>query len=173
MSSLAALGIGISAGGFALSALLHLSVLLGYGNPLGEGANFLFYGIFLAAFPTMFVSESASKGRSRSGAWLEAIRFSPPWLRALAILMGVYAVANFFLSEYDVPRVNDAVQWARVISGHCAAAYALNMAMLVSFVNADAKVPRCINGHRMNRGARFCEACGQAGLPEGERDRPD
>lgn len=173
MKSLAAVSIGIAAGGVILCAYLNLSLLTGHGNPLGEGARYLFYALFVIWIPALIVSESAAKGRSRNDSWKEALEFCPPWMRLLVPALFAYAIVNVVLAQLGIPELDEDLAKIRLNSGVFAALFGGAMGVLVSFVNADTRVPHCINGHRMNRSARFCGVCGQSGSSEGEPGRPD
>jgi hypothetical protein len=159
---------GLAAIGLILSLLVHLSALLGFASPLGEGAWLLHPGIFVVWIPAVLVLQRLSRDFTQRELWQAALRGCPPWMRWMTYGFFAYALLNFAAFLLLGPGRNGAGTTPSVVfrgfSGHWMAFYSAALAIFYSALHADEhdELRRCPAGHRVSPLARYCERCGQA-----------
>src|SRR5205823_4972813 len=79
--------------GLLLSAVAHVTALLGWPQPLGEATWLLHIGIFIA-WPAALLALGRAGGVGRN-ALQKSLQYCPRWLRALVYGTFTYAVVNF------------------------------------------------------------------------------
>lgn len=157
--------IGISAVGLALSLLVHLAAVVGYRVAPQAFFWILHVGIFAVWLPAVFVGSRIAGSADRKYQPKLVFKNAPGWMRYMVYGFFVYLFVNFLWfmtkdshggSGPDVP----VVVW-RGFSGHWMAFYSIALVTLYSAAHAKRNGWRCLNGHFVPMGARWCERCGQ------------
>ena len=141
--------------GLTASAFVHFGTYTGRGL---DPDHPLFWGLHVGIFPLFFAFvwrlrawQSVRRGvfgfKQRQLRWRELLRYFPPWLPPLVVLLFAYVMANFFLSTAHLPASGSemltnaqAVYTARAFSGHWLVFYTLPT-LFFAFVPADARPP--------------------------------
>jgi len=159
----------LAALGFALSLLVHGGALLGI-DLFGSCTWGLHVGIFVVWFPAVLVSCHLTKDFKRKDFWKAALRGCPSWMRWNTYLFFGYALFNFFftlflLSRGEKAAVSDSgpvLLALRLFSGHWMGFYSAAFAILYSALHVRERdaARRCVNGHALSPGNKFCPECG-------------
>lgn len=147
--------------GLAASAIVHFGTYLGRGlnpdHPLFLALHIGIFPLFAAFVWRLRAWQGVRRGflgfKQRHLRWRALLRYFPPWVPPLVILLFAYVMANFFLSTAHLPATGSetlatdaqtAVYAARAFSGHWLIFYALPT-LFFAFVPADARPPA--DGH--------------------------
>lgn len=151
--------------GLVASAAVH--VLAWAGVPIPREAMALHVGIFVVFIPAVLVSHWQAR-KYPPQRWDATFRGAPPWVgRGVRWLAG-YAIVNFLAFLLILPKdgPSKSINEFRAFSGHWMIFYAAACGMLYSAMHASEvdERRRCLNGHRMPAGAKFCAECGSPGI---------
>jgi hypothetical protein len=151
--------------GFLTTSVIHICALAGFTAPFEATLRVLFPGIFIVAFPTIFVMNWLARDFKQKDIWRAALRGCPAWMRrAVWVIFGyVWATWLLFPMLYG-GGMHSASNTARAMSGVAAAFYLIPAAVMFSATRAERidKSRRCGNGHLVSPLAKFCEECGAA-----------
>lgn len=164
----------LSALGFVLSFIVHLSALAGVDLKLGNGVFVLHVGIFIVWLPAVLLAMRLGRGKTNSAwgfgfsSWKQILAGCPAWMIYLLVGLFAYVFLNFFLSmestsarhlEGDTPASPEVI---RGFSGHWLVFY------YAAFVIAYSAFKRpellgnavCKMGHKALPTDKFCSECG-------------
>ncbi len=153
----------LSAIGLFSTLVLHLASVFKLPFEHFDKVFYLAGGVFVVWLPTVLVVGKLTKEFKRKDFWKAAMRGCPPWIKKLAYVVFGYAVINFIYMMITGPDENN-ISTARFVSGHLLPFYAVAFATLYSATKVDEmdSTRRCINGHPVSPGAKYCEECGAA-----------
>jgi hypothetical protein len=152
----------VAAGGFVVSAAVHLGAWAGLAPPAIAWA--LHGGIFVVWLPTVLVAQTLTKDFKQREFWTAALRGAPPWVSTALKWLAGYAALNFllFALQTTTGEPSPAIE-ARMFSGHWLIFYGAGAATLYSAAQLrdHGERPRvCLNGHTVSLSAQYCEQCG-------------
>ena len=149
--------------GLILSAIVHVSYLLGIQPPFGAFSWILPVGMFAVFLPAILVSNKLSENFKRKDFWKASLRGCPNWMKNLIWFFFGYAMLNFavfvlFTNGHSPAQAGD----LRMPSGYWMAFYSVAMAIMYSAIHVKDcdKIRRCQNGHVASPSATFCKKCG-------------
>jgi hypothetical protein len=143
--------------GFICSLVVHLAALLGWEAPMQ--AFGLHVGIFVVAIPANIAYTLTRPRHQHHWGWQVQFSGCPAWMKYLAYGLFAYAFFNFFSGILGFGFNGGSIM--RLFSGHWMLFYWFSFAMLYGLIHHHATAPRCLSGHIVSAGARFCEKCGQ------------
>jgi hypothetical protein len=167
-----------AAAGLVLSLTVHLlsfADVLSF--PFGGGAPplglfiALHVGIFPLWIPVMLILWSMTVGRRSQDVWQHILAECPVWMKYMIRVFFAYAVVNFVLGValliFVYPKNTQhggsppGVVW-RLFSGHWMAFYSAGLVTLTAAWRRGLSNlrRRCVNGHTVAYGDRFCPTCG-------------
>jgi hypothetical protein len=142
--------------GLTASAIVHFGTYVGHGlnpdHPLFWALHIGIFPLFLALLWRLRVWQSVRRGflglKQRQLRWRELLRYFPPWVPPLVMLLFAYVLANFFFSVAQLPPSGSdtaltdaqAMYTARAFSGHWLIFYTIPT-LFFAFVPSDARPP--------------------------------
>jgi hypothetical protein len=146
--------------GLLMSFAGHVGLVLGH-DLFGSAWPVLFVGIFVVWFPTVLAMRRFGPVMQRKDGWKVALTGAPEWVRYVVYAALAYAIINFGLGFLGLYSLQGSGFW-RVGSSHAMAFYAAAWG-LATASNRREELGidwKCLHGHDMTPGARFCEVCG-------------
>lgn len=149
--------------GFCLSVYFHIDTFVRH-RTVPEPLFFpLHIGIFVAWFPAM-VAQRRLGNLQRKDFWKALMQGAPDWLRYLMYGFGAYAAVMDFMVFFvysSARQQNDPVLTSRSFSATWMMFYLIGFVVLYGAARAQARAPKCLNGHPAAPGDLFCTRCGQ------------
>jgi hypothetical protein len=152
---------GLSAIGLILSLLVNIAALTG--RHVAPYFWILHVGIFVVWFPAVFIAQRRVGNVNRKDFWKVVLKGSPEWMRYMVHGFLAYSFLDFAWFLGIRPGRNasgPAADWLW-FSHIWMVFYSAAFAILYSAVNEVSGALRCVNGHRVSRGAVYCARCGQ------------
>jgi hypothetical protein len=143
--------------GFICSLVVHLAALLGWEAPMQ--AFGLHIGIFVVALPANIAYTITRPRHQHHWGWHVQFIDCPAWMKYVAYGLFAYVFINFFSGILWSGFSGGSIM--RLFSGHWMLFYWFSFAMLYGLIHRHATAPRCLSGHVVAEGAKFCEKCGQ------------
>ncbi len=162
----------LSAFGFLLSLVAHVSARAGTDLKLGNGVFVLHGGIFLVWLPAMLIAMRLGRGKAGTwgfgfSSWKQVLSGCPRWMTYLLIALFAYVFLNFFLFMGKVqpqssPTDPASPEVIRGFSGHWLLFYYAAFAIAYSAFKKPELLANatCSKGHRALPTDKFCSECG-------------
>jgi hypothetical protein len=164
----------LSAIGLVLSAVAHITALLGIDLKLGDSVFALHIGIFVVWLPAVLLAMRMGRGKNTSAwgfgtmSWKQVLSGCPSWMTYFLFGLFAYVFLNFFLfmggaetspSQDDSP---SSPQTIRGFSGHWLVFYYAAFAIAYSALMKPELLSdaACKNGHKALPSDKFCSECG-------------
>jgi polyferredoxin len=155
----------VSTIGLTLSLGAHLASLTVAELP--RSVMGLHVAAMVSALPAMFAGYRLTRDYPQKLHWKAALRGCPSWMRTTVYVFFGYALINFLLfaisggAETSAPEAVPA-HVVRGFSGHWMCFFSVSAAMLYSAGYAEESDDRrrCLQGHRMQEGIKYCGECG-------------
>lgn len=155
----------LAGAGLALTAVLHVAALAGHMPALfqpfsGDRGVVAMAGLFVVWVPAVFVAQRIEGTGRRGFSWKRLLSGCPAGLRHGMLALFVYAFVNFFIALGGA--ADDELRGIRIFSGHAMLFYGAALCVFVSAWRLPGLLvrARCPAGHDVDRGDRYCPACG-------------
>ncbi len=149
--------------GLLLGLLVHVASLFGAKTLFNLLARYVFLGIFIVFIPAIFAMNRMTREFKQRELWQAALRGCPKWMQKAVWIIFGYSMVGAFVVPFlygGTPDKGD--NNLRSVSAMVLGFYTIAVALWYSVTQVDEfdQSRRCVNGHRMNPLAKFCEECG-------------